>query len=88
MAEADGTARSWWGTMPGILTALAGTITALGGLVAVLSQSGLIGAKPAPPVAAADSPGASLSRGVAPAEATQAPPTGPGPAPPPREGLL
>ncbi len=39
------TKKSWWGTMPGVLTALAATITAVGSLVAVLSQSGLIGEK-------------------------------------------
>lgn len=38
------TGKSWWSTMPGVLTALAGIITAVAGLVAILSQSGLIGA--------------------------------------------
>lgn len=47
MAENDGTGKSWWSTMPGVLTALAAIITALGGLVAILSQSGLLGHKPA-----------------------------------------
>jgi hypothetical protein len=46
MADNDGSGKSWWSTMPGVLTALAGIITALGGLVAILSQSGLLGHKP------------------------------------------
>ena len=45
MADTETGTKSWWGTMPGVLTALAGIITAVGGLVAVLSQNGLIGAK-------------------------------------------
>ena len=45
MDDPETPGKSWWSTMPGVLTALAGIITALGGLVAVLSQTGLIGAK-------------------------------------------
>lgn len=39
--------KSWWTTLPGLLTAVAGIITALGGLVAVLAQHGLLGGAPA-----------------------------------------
>jgi hypothetical protein len=34
---------SWWGTVPGMLTAAAGTITAVTGLIVALQQSGLLG---------------------------------------------
>ena len=34
---------SWWRTVPGILTAAAGTITAVTGLIVALQQSGLFG---------------------------------------------
>ena len=33
---------SWWQTMPGILTGIAAVITALGGMIAVVYQSGLL----------------------------------------------
>ncbi|MFD2937396.1 hypothetical protein [Spirosoma flavum] len=33
---------SWWQTLPGILTAIAATITAITGLVAALNQTGLL----------------------------------------------
>src|SRR5436189_4804110 len=35
--------RSWWQTLPGILTAIAGTITAITGLIVALHQAGLFG---------------------------------------------
>lgn len=41
---------SWWQTVPGILTALAGTITAVAGLLVVLHQVGLLGNKEKPAV--------------------------------------
>ena len=42
-AMTEDSKQSWWQTLPGILTALAATITALGGLLAVLYQAGIIG---------------------------------------------
>ncbi|TVL97301.1 MAG: hypothetical protein CV087_22525 [Candidatus Brocadia sp. WS118] len=39
---------SWWQTIPGILTGIAAIITALGGLIAVLYQSGVFGEKSSP----------------------------------------
>ena len=39
------TARSWWATLPGILTALAAIITALAGLLAVLGEQGVLSSK-------------------------------------------
>jgi hypothetical protein len=48
MSEGD---KSWWTTMPGLLTALAAIITAVGGLVAALGQTGVFGGKSAAPAA-------------------------------------
>lgn len=48
MAEGD---KSWWTTMPGLLTALAAIITAVGGLVAAVGQAGLFGGKNSAPAA-------------------------------------
>lgn len=49
----DGTrSRTFWKTLPGVLTAIAGLITAVGGMIAVLLQIGIIGGaenKTAPP---------------------------------------
>ena len=42
--ERSGT-RSWWTTLPGLLTATAGVITAVTGLLAVLAQNGVLGEK-------------------------------------------
>lgn len=39
---------SWWQTLPGLLTALAATITALSGFVALLFQNGVLGHKSEP----------------------------------------
>ena len=46
MTDED-TARSWWSTVPGVLTAAAAVITAAGGLVAILAQNGLLQRSPA-----------------------------------------
>ncbi|UTW13142.1 hypothetical protein [Marinobacterium rhizophilum] len=58
-------ATSWWQTLPGILTATGGLITAAATLIAVLNQSGMLGqveTRPAPEPAAenATSPLASV----------------------------
>jgi len=42
MSEAK-TASGWWQTLPGMLTGLAAVLTAVGGLIAVLHQSGYVG---------------------------------------------
>ena len=49
---------SWWQTIPGILTALAAAITAVGGLLVTLDKVGLIGGRSgsAPPGLTADPP--------------------------------
>lgn len=43
MNEAEKSRGSWWHTFPGMLTAIAGLISALGGLFVVLHQVGLLG---------------------------------------------
>ena len=47
-SKGDSKSESWWKTIPGMLTATAGFITALGGLLAVLYQVGLFGGKATP----------------------------------------
>jgi hypothetical protein len=37
--------QSWWQTLPGVVTAVAALLTAAGGLVGVLHQTGLIGSR-------------------------------------------
>ncbi|MEQ1602035.1 MAG: hypothetical protein ABL885_09740 [Methylophilaceae bacterium] len=44
MSEAEGI-KSWWATFPGVLTAIAGVITATGGFLLALNQTGLLGSK-------------------------------------------
>lgn len=50
--------QSWWQTMPGILTALAGLVTAVAALIGVLNQSGMFGGEDGAevPATAADVP--------------------------------
>ena len=43
MAEQPRGPQSWWLTLPGILTASAGVITAITGLLLGLNQAGLLG---------------------------------------------
>lgn len=54
MTEDKGTG-SWWKTIPGVLTGIAATITALGTLVVALSQAGLLGSGGSSTSASADS---------------------------------
>ncbi|MFC0668528.1 hypothetical protein ACFSKY_13535 [Azotobacter chroococcum] len=37
------TGTSWWQTLPGVLTGIAAVITAVGGMIAVIYQSGFLG---------------------------------------------
>jgi hypothetical protein len=39
----DETSRTWWQTVPGMITAFAGLLTAIGGLLTILLQAGIIG---------------------------------------------
>lgn len=57
---------SWWQTLPGLLTALAATITALSGFVALLFQNGILGHKSEPK---AEVVATTASQGAAPASA-------------------
>lgn len=55
--------KSFWGTLPGILTGIAAIVTAIGGLLVGLSAAGLLKATPTPTVAVvitADTPTATL----------------------------
>lgn len=45
MDDGEKSKGSWWQTAPGILTAIAGTITAVAGLLVTLQQIGLLGNK-------------------------------------------
>ncbi|RZT93624.1 hypothetical protein [Rivibacter subsaxonicus] len=69
MADPD---KSWWTTLPGLLTALAGIITAVGGLIAVLVQAGLIGNRSAPAGAQTQGSAGAESARTAPAGASAA----------------
>ena len=62
----DETSRTWWQTVPGMITALAGLLTAMGGLLTILLQAGIIG------------PG---GRSPSPVDATHAAPAFPTPSP-------
>ena len=45
MADESDRTGSWWKTLPGVLTAIAALLTAATGLVAILSQTGVLGEK-------------------------------------------
>ena len=51
MSEQPGGSRSWWTTLPGVLSGIAAVVTALAAFLAALVQAGLIGHKhePRPP---------------------------------------
>jgi hypothetical protein len=77
MAE-EAKPQSWWGTLPGILTATAGIITAVAGLVGAMYQAGFFldakkasGTEP-PPIAKPRVPGEETKRN-APASSTDSP---------------
>ena len=70
----DAKPRSWWNTLPGILTGCAALVTALAGLLAVVVQTGWFGRKDAPPVAAAVTPTAPAAASHKPAATDNARP--------------
>ena len=79
-----GKSKSWWQTLPGIITTVAATITALTGLVVAINQTGWFGL-PTPPAAsreAAPTPPAPPSP-ASPASPVQTPPLNTSPLPPP-----
>jgi hypothetical protein len=53
--------RGFWQTVPGILTAFAAVVTAVGGLLAVLLQLGIIGGSPKPAAVSGQGPQATES---------------------------
>jgi hypothetical protein len=60
--------QGWWSTLPGVLTAAAAAITAVGGLILALNQAGIFhGSTPATPPIAAPSPDASAKPANTPA---------------------
>jgi hypothetical protein len=63
----DDTARNrgFWQTVPGMLTAVAAVITAVGGLLAVLLQLGIIGGSPKPAAVSGQGPQATQSASAA-----------------------
>jgi len=63
---------SWWQTLPGVLTALAGFVTAVSGLIALLYQNGVLGHKG--DAAAATQASASASVGVSVGASASVPP--------------
>lgn len=67
---------SWWQTLPGLLTALAATITALSGFVALLFQNGVLGHKSEPKVEVAAT---AASRAAEPAPSPSVKPPTPAP---------
>jgi hypothetical protein len=66
----DGTPRSWWQTLPGILTSATATITAAAGLIAVVHQM-------LPGKAAVPQPSVSVSAQVTPLPPASAPAASP-----------
>ena len=77
----DGKSTGWWQTLPGIITAIAGMLTALAALVAAVKQAGWFDSRP-PSVAAQPSPGATPAAkprpGTTAPEAGRAPPSSSG----------
>lgn len=65
--------RSWWTTLPGVLTGAAAVLSAVTGLIVAIHQLGLFSGAPTPPAAA-------------PAPAPPAATAAPAPAPPPLAG--
>lgn len=53
---ADDNSKSWWTTVPGILTGSASLVVAVGGLIVALHQSGLIGERAEKPQLKQNSP--------------------------------
>jgi hypothetical protein len=67
-------AKTWWQTLPGIITSVTAAITALVGLVVALKQAGWIGSPPAQaPSAVAAAPSSSQATAAAPAPAPASP---------------
>jgi hypothetical protein len=61
MTGIEPVARSWWSTLPGLLTALAGLVTAIGGFLVILAQLGIWTGKAAQVVGGSATPQAMTS---------------------------
>lgn len=97
MSDREPAKASWWHSTPVLLSAVAGLLTAVTGLVVGLHQAGVIGggsdksnaaAPPSATAPATDTPVATLSSSAAPAPAVAAPPSGPPLTGPPGRNLL
>jgi len=76
-------AKSWWHTLPGIITTLTATVTALTGLLVAIHQTDWLGPPTPPVVAKGSAPTPPAPPGpVAPAPPAQAPPPTMSPLPP------
>ena len=81
----DGKPKSWWYTLPGIITTVTATVTALTGLVAAINQTGWFGASTTPAANKASAAIPSAPPGpVSPVPPAQTPPLTTSPSPPPR----
>ena len=79
-----GKAPSWWQTLPGLITTVTATLTALTGLIVAINQTGWFGAPPSPATGSGSpsSPSAPLGP-VAPWSPVESPPSTPTPSPGP-----
>lgn len=79
----EGKARGWWHTLPGLITAITATITAVTGLIVAINQTGWFGGQGPPAATKSPVPSHSAPSGsVAPLLPAPAPsPTAPPPAP-------
>jgi len=77
-------ATSWWQTLPGIITAVTATLTALTGLIVAVNQTGWFGPRTPPAVTTSSAPPPSAPPGpIASAPSAQAPPRSTSPLPSP-----
>lgn len=73
MAE-EAASKSWWHTLPGVLTGIAGVIAAVTGLVAILNTAGLLPKKDSAPTRSATGPAANTDGGATKPVVVSAPP--------------
>jgi hypothetical protein len=78
----DGKAKGWWHTLPGVITAVTATVTALTGLVVAINQTGWFGAR-TPASVSRPAPAAVPAGPTASASPAPAPPSGTSAASPP-----
>jgi hypothetical protein len=79
-----GKATSWWSTLPGIITTVTATLTALTGLIVAINQTGWLGPRTPPAVTTSSAPAPSAPPGpVAAVPSAQAPPRSTSPLPSP-----